>query len=357
MTDSLLGFPPDYPLPIPIPQLQFFKSPEPFQLENGGVLPELTLGYHTFGNLNAERSNVLWVCHALTANSDVSDWWSGLYGPGNVFDPEKYFIVCANMIGSCYGSTGPRSTNPVTGKAYGKDFPLVSIRDLARSQDLLRQHLGIEAIELCIGGSCGGHQVLELAFLIPEKIKKIALLVCAARESAWAIAIHESQRMAIEADPTWTDDEHLSGQAGLRAARAIGLLSYRSIEAYRDTQTDPDERSDGFRAAGYMQYQGAKLVRRFYSQSYWHLTKILDTHHVGRGRGGIPGALQQLTMPAFVFSIEKDMLIPPFEQEILARHLPAAQFCTVDSVYGHDGFLIETEVLKAELGEFMAVRR
>lgn len=344
---------PDYPLPIPIAGLQFFKSNESFPLENGGELPELTLGYHTFGILNAERSNVIWVCHALTANSDVSDWWSGLFGVGNVFDPEKYFIVCANMIGSCYGSTGPRSTNPPTSKAYGKDFPLVSIRDLARSQDLLRQHLGIEEIKLCIGGSCGGHQVLELAFLLPEKIKKIALLVCAARESAWAIAIHESQRMAIEADQTWANDEDQAGATGLRAARAIGLLSYRTIEAYRDTQTDTDERCDNFRASGYMQYQGEKLVRRFYAQSYWQLTKILDTHNVGRGRGGIPLALATLTMPAFVFSIEKDLLIPPFEQEMLAEHLPEAQFFSFDSKFGHDGFLIETEVLKVQLMAFL----
>lgn len=342
-----------YPLPIPIPGLQFFQSPEPFPLENGSVLPELTLGFHTFGTLNAERNNVIWVCHALTANSDVSDWWAGLFGPGNVFDPEKYYIVCANMIGSCYGSTGPRSTNPATGKAYGKDFPLVSMRDLARSQDLLRQHLGIESIALCIGGSCGGHQVLELAYLIPAKIKKIALLVCAARESAWAIAIHESQRMAIEADPTWAHDEDNSGQAGLRAARAIGLLSYRTIEAYRDTQSDTDERSDRFRAASYMNYQGEKLVRRFYSQCYWHLTKTLDTHHMGRGRGGISAALAQLTMPAFVFSIQKDLLIPPFEQELLAKHLPAAEFFSFDSAFGHDGFLIETEVLREKLGRFL----
>lgn len=345
--------PSGYKLPIPIPGLQFFNSPVPFPLENGGELPELTLGYHTFGTLNAERSNVIWVCHALTANSDVSDWWSGLFGPGKVFDPEKYFIVCANMIGSCYGSTGPRSIHPTTGKAYGTDFPLVSIRDIARSQDLLRQHLDIQSIELCIGGSCGGHQVLELAYLIPEKIKKIALLVCAARESAWAIAIHESQRMAIEADPSWTQDADESGQAGLRAARAIGLLSYRTIEAYRDTQSDSDERSNQFRAASYMNYQGEKLVRRFYSQSYWCLTKILDTHHIGRGRGGIPAALKQLTMPAFVFSIPKDLLIPPFEQAMLAEHLPAAQFCSFDSAFGHDGFLIETEILQAELGTFM----
>ncbi len=348
-----MNFQPDYPIPIAIPGLQFFKTREPFALENGGTLPELTLGFHTFGKLNASRSNVIWVCHALTANSDVSDWWSGLFGAGNVFDPEKYFIVCANIIGSCYGSTCPMSKNPETGKIYGKNFPLVSIRDLARAQDLLREHLQISEIQLCIGGSCGGHQVLEMAFLMPEKIRKIALLVCAARESAWPIAIHESQRMAIEADPTWQNEDEKSGAAGLRAARAIGLLSYRTIEAYRETQSDDDERSDRFRAASYQNYQGEKLVRRFYTQSYWHLTKTLDTHNLGRKRGGIPAALKKLAMPAFVFSIKKDLLIPPFEQKILAKHLPSAQFFSFDSKYGHDGFLIETEILREKLLAFL----
>lgn len=342
-----------YRLPVDIPGLQFWEHKAPFPLENGGVLPELTLGYHTYGTLNASRSNVIWVCHALTANSHVADWWSGLFGAGNIFDPERYFIVCVNMIGSCYGSTGPRSLHPHTGKTYGRDFPLVSIRDIAQSQYLLLQHLGIQEIALCIGGSCGGHQALELALIAPGMVQKIALLVCAARESAWAIAIHESQRMAIEADPDWLRDDDRAGAAGLRAARAIGLLSYRSIEAYRATQTDHDERSSAFSAAGYMQYQGEKLVRRFQTQSYWHLTRILDTHHVGRGRGGIAQALGQLHMPAFVFSIQQDLLIPPYEQELLARHLPNTRFFSLDSMYGHDGFLIELEVLRHELAVFL----
>lgn len=346
--------PAGYPLPIPIPGLQYYQSNGSFPLENGGVLPDLTIGFHTYGTLNAERSNVIWVCHALTANSDVSDWWSGLYGAGNVFDPEQYFIVCANMIGSCYGSTGPRSRHPETGKGYGKDFPLVSIRDVARAHQVLLKHLDIASIALCVGGSCGGHQVLEMAYLMPEKIKKIALLVCASRESAWAIAIHQSQRLAIEADPSWADDSDQGGKAGLRAARAVGLLSYRSIEAYRNTQTDPDERSDDFSAASYVRYQGDKLVKRFYAQSYWHLTKTLDTHHLGRERGGVAAALQRLEMPAWVFSIQQDMLIPPHEQEILARHLPNAQFYSCNSPYGHDGFLVETAAVRAHLFPFLA---
>lgn len=342
-----------YTIPVSIPALQFFHSKEPFILENGGVLPELTIAYHTFGRLNDDGSNIIWVCHALTANSDVSDWWAGLFGPGKVFDPERYFIVCANIIGSCYGSTCARSINPETGKAYGQDFPLVSVRDLASAHDLLRQHLGLEQISLCIGGSCGGHQVLEFAAISPEKIKKIALLVCAARESAWAIAIHESQRMALAADPTLWDDADQAGQAGLRAARAIGLLSYRTIDAYRDTQSDDDHRVEHFSAASYQQYQGEKLVRRFYAQCYYHLTRTLDTHQIGRGRGDAAQALQQLTMPAYVFSIERDLLIPPWEQRFLAKNLPNAQFSSLDSKYGHDGFLIETDFLNPQLRAFL----
>ena len=343
----------DYPIPIHIPELQFFQHPLPFELENGGALKNLTISYHTYGKLNPEGTNVIWVCHALTANSDVADWWSGLFGPGNVYDPERWFIVCANIIGSCYGSTCARSINPDTDKAYGVDFPLVTIRDIARAHDLLRQHLQINTIELCVGGSCGGHQALEFAYILKEKLKKMALLVCAARESAWAIAIHETQRMAIQADPTWNNDIDQAGAEGLRAARAVGLLTYRTIEAYREGQSNDDGRIDHFSAGSYVRYQGDKLVKRFYAQCYWHLTKTLDTHDFGRGRGGIPAALQQLTIPILVFSIEKDLLIPPFEQEMLAQHLPNAQFVSYDSKYGHDGFLVETDVLKELLLHFI----
>ena len=342
-----------YALPVTIPGVQYFHSHESFPLEAGGALDSLTIAYHTYGTLNEERSNVIWVCHALTANSDVADWWSGLFGPDNVFDPAQYFIVCANIIGSCYGSTCARSINAATGRAWGADFPLVSIRDIARAHDLLRTHLGIESVELCIGGSCGGHQAMELAWILGDRLKKLALLVSAARESAWAIAIHESQRMAIQADASWKEDRNDAGAEGLRAARAIGLLTYRTVEAYRNDQSDDDGRLEQFRAGSYVQYQGDKLVRRFYAQCYWHLTRTLDTHHFGRGRGGLENALQQLTVPTLIFSIEKDLLIPPFEQQLMAQHLPNARFYSLDSPYGHDGFLVETAALKPLLLDFL----
>jgi homoserine O-acetyltransferase/O-succinyltransferase len=335
--------PEGYTIPVDIPHLRFYHHLQPFPLESGAVLPELTVAFHTYGELNAEKTNVIWVCHALTANSDVADWWEGLFGPGKVYDPEKYFIVCANILGSCYGSTCPRSINPVTGRAYGTDFPVFTIRDIVQAQELLRQHLGIEEIQLCIGGSCGGHQVMEFAYLLPERIKNIALLVTSARETPWAIAIHEAQRMAIQADPTWKDDDDKGGVAGLMAARGMGLVSYRTFDAYKSGQIDVDDKIDDFRAASYIRYQGLKLERRFYAQCYWYLTKALDAHHIGRGRGGAEAALAKLKMPALVLSIDTDILIPPVEQFFLAEHLPNSTHVQLPSDFGHDGFLIETE--------------
>lgn len=341
---------PEYPIPVNIPGLQFYHHPEPLALEAGGVLPAFTVAYHTYGTLNAEGTNVIWVCHALTANSHVADWWEGIFGRDRLLDPQQYFIVCANILGSCYGTTCPRSKSTETGKAYGLDFPIFSIRDIVQAHDLLRKHLNIHEIALCIGGSCGGHQVMEFACLIPDRIKKIALLVTSARESAWAIAIHESQRLAIQADPSWREDRHEGGAAGLKAARGMGLIGYRTFSAYKDNQTDIDDRLDSFKAASYIRYQGDKLVRRFYAQCYWFLTKALDTHHIGRGRGGAETALRRLDMPALVIAIDSDVLIPPSEQRFLAAHLPNATFHEIHSGYGHDGFLIETEAVNRVVG-------
>ena len=343
-----------YRLPIEIEGLKYFHHREKFELELGDCLPELTVGYHTFGRLNEAKDNVIWVCHALTANSDVSDWWRGLFGKGNVFDPEKYFIVCANILGSCYGSTCPRSISPVTQKAYGTAFPLVSIRDMARAHDLLRKHLGLSKINLCIGGSCGGHQVLEFAFLQKKLIKNIALLVCGARESAWAVSTHEAQRLAIEADPTWKNDEDSAGKNGLRAARGAALLTYRTFTSYIDRQTDSDDKADNLMAASYIRYQGHKLERRFFAQAYYFLTKSLDTYHLGRGRGGIEKALRELEMPALIISVDSDLLIPPSQQIVLAEHLPNATFKLINSDFGHDGFLIEFEKIRKTLFDWWA---
>ncbi|MEM6964637.1 MAG: homoserine O-acetyltransferase [Bacteroidota bacterium] len=346
-----------YPIPIPINDIQFYHYEAEFLLESGKKLPELTIAYHTFGKLNANKDNVIWICHALTANSDVSDWWSGMFGKGKIYDPEKYFIICANILGSCYGSTCARSISPITGKAYGMNFPIISIRDIVHAHELLRRHLEIDSIDLCIGGSCGGHQVLEMAYLLQDKIKSIALLATSAVETPWAISTHEAQRLAIQADATFADDADRAGEQGLKAARGMALLTYRTFNAYLATQSDDAEKLDDFKAASYIRHQGKKLQQRFYAQAYYSLTKTLDTHNVGRKRGGIAKALAELKMPAFVLSIESDILIPPSQQFELAEHLPHATFVSLDSFYGHDGFLVEAPAINALLLEWKSQLR
>ncbi len=336
----------DYKIPVNIADLQYYEYEKPVQLESGVLLPQLKIGYHTFGTLNKSRDNVIWVCHALTANSDVREWWGGMLGAGKLFDTDKYFVVCANILGSCYGTTGPRSRNPKDYISYGLEFPYFTIRDIAKVHLLLRDHLNIEDIALLIGGSCGGHQCLEMALVDPSRVKNMALLVTSARESAWAIAIHEAGRMALFADPTFRENKDRAGAIGLKAARAQALLGYRTIQAYVRDQTDrEDDKIDEFKAASYVQYQGTKLERRFYAQCYYYLLKALDSHNIGRNRNGIEVALKQLTMPTVVIGIDSDMLIPIPFQQMLADHLPNGQFRGISSDYGHDGFLIEIEAI------------
>ncbi len=335
--------------------LQRFVSNEPFLLESGEELAGLEIAYHVYGKMNSRRDNVVWVCHALTANSDAAAWWPGVVGPGAAIDPEKYFIVCANILGSCYGSSGPLSTNPATGKPYYSHFPRITIRDQVKAHILLRQALGIESITLCMGGSMGGYQVLEWALAEPERIGRLFLIATSATESAWGIAIHEAQRLAIEADASWRHDSADAGRAGLKAARAIGMLTYRNYQAMRQTQQDPDpEKTDGFRAASYIRYQGEKLVTRFNAQSYWLLTKSMDSHHIGRGRNKtVAEVLASIRQPTLVMGIKTDLLCPPEEQRRMADALPHARYIEIESDYGHDGFLVEAPLVSKSLLHWM----
>ncbi len=328
-----------------------YKYTAPFFLESGAQLSELTIAYHTYGKLNAAQDNVIWICHALTANSDAADWWNGLVGEGKLFDPKQYFIVCANNLGSCYGTTGPTSINPVTGKPYGKEFPLITIRDIVAAHRLLQQHLGITKIKLGIGGSMGGQQVQEWAIADPDLFENLVLLATNAQHSPWGIAFNEAQRMAIEADPTIFDDTPEAGKRGIEAARAIAMLSYRHYQTYHKTQMEQtDEKIDDFRAASYQRYQGLKLHKRFNVLSYLILSKAMDSHNIGRGRGGVEAALQQIRAKTLVIGIHTDVLFPIEEQERIAMHIPNARLEIIDSHYGHDGFLVESPAIEKLVG-------
>ena len=324
-----------------------FHYKRTFQLEAGGTLPSFQLKYTTLGKLNEDRSNVIWVCHALTGNSDFTDWWAGLFTSDGPFDPSRNFIICANMLGGCYGSTGPLSINPDSGQPYYHAFPQLTIRDIVRAFDLLREELSISKVHTLIGGSLGGQQVLEWAILQPTVFEHIIPISCNAFHSPWGIAFNEAQRLAIEADPSWKHSEARAGIEGLKAARAIGMLSYRHYDTFGETQAEKNnERLDSFRAATYQRYQGEKLANRFNAFTYTLFSKVMDSHNVGRNRESVSNALKSIRSKALVVGIESDLLFPLTEQQYLSQQIPRAAFEVISSIYGHDGFLVEFDQLK-----------
>lgn len=333
--------------------IHYFDYNQPFELETGHTLPTLRIAYHTYGELNAERNNVVWVCHALTANSDVADWWPHTVEEGRFLDPTRYFIVCANILGSHYGTTGPLHTNPVTGKPYYKDFPPYTIRDMVRVHQLLANELGIDRIHAMIGSSVGGFQAVEWAVMEPHRIKRLALIATDAKASPWTIAIDETQRMAIEADTTFGEEHDDAGMAGLAAARAIGLLTYRGTEGYNLTQQDREEMPKVHRASTYQQYQGEKLCRRYNAYSYYAILNAFDTHSVGRGRGGVAAALATISARTIVVGITSDIIFTPKEMRELQSMITDSRYFEIDSPFGHDGFLVEYEQLNNILIPFM----
>lgn len=335
--------------------MQTFGFDGAFRLESGEVLPSVTIGYHTYGTFDPNKSKVVWICHALTANSDAADWWKGMVGENCIFDPAEYFVVCANILGSCYGTSGPLSINTTTGQPYYSSFPFVTIRDMVQAHILLRKHLQIETIHLLVGGSMGGYQALEWGLIEPGRIERLFITATSAAESAWGIAIHTAQRLAIEADSTWKNPAPDAGNKGLKAARAIGLLSYRNFEILTEKQTDTDvNKVDHFRASSYINYQGDKLVKRFNAYSYWLLTKAMDSHNIARGRSSHPiEVLQTIQQPTLVIGISSDILCPMHEQQIIAQNIPNATLIEIDSPYGHDGFIVEWEIISSHLRNWL----
>ena len=336
--------------------MNYFTYDGPFDLEGGDSLPGITVAYHTYGRLNADRSNVVWVCHALTANSDVARWWPGVVGEGAAIDPAEYFIICANILGSCYGSTGPLSNDPRTGRPYYSHFPAITVRDMVRAHILLRRHLGIPTIRLLMGGSMGGYQALEWSVMEKEVIDRLFLIATSPTESAWGIAVHTAQRLAIEADCTWREEFPEAGGKGLKAARAIGILTYRNYGIMVQKQTDPDtDKLDHFKASSYINYQGDKLVERFNAYSYWLLTKVMDSHQLARARGKtLDEVLQGIVQKTLIMGIGSDILCPVEEQRHMVRQMPDAVLVEIDSAYGHDGFMVEGGKIATHLREWLS---
>lgn len=339
------------------PETRFWRSSH-FMLESGEQLEEVEVAYRTWGNFDGD--NAVLVFHALTGSADVDTWWAPLLGSERSLDPARNFIICSNILGSCYGTTGPASLNPRTGRPWGSDFPSITIRDMVRLQALLLNGLGIQRLKLVLGGSLGGMQALEWALLYPERVEAMAAIACSGRHSAWCIGLSEAQRQAIFTDPLWQqghyDPEH-PPTSGLAAARMMAMCTYRSQMSFEARFGRQRNLEHHFAMAEYLRYQGTRLVRRFDANAYIALTYAMDTHDVGNNRGSYETALESIQVPTLIVAIDSDILYPPKEQQELAQLIPRAHFAWLHSGHGHDAFLIEMDALDRIVLNFRASLR
>lgn len=323
--------------------IKYFLYPNTFELESGNKLDSLKIAYSVYGDPSAKET--IWVCHALSGNSLVEEWWGGLFGVNKLFDFKKYRVICANVIGSCYGTTGPDELDDP------RDFPLVTVKDIVRGHQLLSDYLSVDSIDYLVGASLGGQQALEWAISQPGRIRELILIATNAQHSPFGKAFNEAQRLAIEADETYGLKG--GGSKGLKAARAIAMLSYRSYADFDIKQADKGEKLDGHNASSYVRYQGEKFIDRFKVGAYYTLSKAMDTHDVGRGVESVEQALSLIKARTLVVGVSSDLLFPFSEQQFLADHIDGAEIGTIYSDHGHDAFLIEYEQLSNIISEFI----
>lgn len=336
----------------------------PFTLVSGQALPELKLHYAVYGKVNEQRDNVILVCHALSGSARVGEWWPQLFltaeNPAGVFDLARDCIVCANVPGSCYGSTGPQSLNPATGKLYGADFPLVTVRDWVQAQALLLDHLGIGTLRAALGGSLGGMQAMQWAIDQPQRVQR-CIAVGAAPLTAMGLALNHLQRLAIRNDKHWQDGQYDLTQAplaGLALARAIAMLSYKSEELFaeryarnpnRNGENPSRSLTERYDVGGYLDYQGESFTRRFDANSYLILTKAMDDFHPAQGYESEAAAFRRITAQVLLVGISSDWLFPAVEVKALSERMRQegvrAAYAELESSHGHDGFLADAAAL------------
>jgi homoserine O-acetyltransferase len=351
-------------------------SDRPFVLEGGGLLRDIDVAYETWGELAPDAANAVLVCHALTGDTHAAGpiaeghatpgWWDDLIGPGKALDTDRLFVVCVNVLGGCQGTTGPASPNPETGRPYGSAFPVVSVRDMVRTQAAVANDLGIRKWLSVVGGSMGGMQVLEWGVMFPERVRSIIPIATSAAASAQQIAWWSTGRRIIRLDPRWRGGDYYDAPPGegpgegLAMARMVSQITFRTDDVFTDRfGRELVEGLDGFslwqrfQVERYLEYHGDKLARRFDANSYLLMTKAMDLHDIGRGRGGIDAALARITVPTLVLGVDSDMLYPTYQQRQIVDGLESAEYVEVHSAHGHDSFLIESEQVGAALSEFL----
>lgn len=326
-----------------------FLKLETLPLESGARLSEPTIAYQSWGRLNADKSNAILINHALTGWSDVPAWWPKMVGPGLAFDTDRFFIICPNVIGGCQGSTGPSSLAP-DGRRFGSRFPTVSIRDMVLAEKKVAEHFGIERFLLAAGPSLGGMRALEWAITYPDSVAAICVIGSSAIATGDQIGTASIQIRAIKSDPNFYGGDYYEAEKGpvegLGIARRIAHLTYRT-ELEMDLRFGALGQEDGsgrFQVASYLDHQAEKLQRRFDANTYIHLTEAMNTHDVGRGRGGVGAALSRIKAETTVVAIDTDRLFPPRLQKEIVELTPTAKpLEVISSPFGHDGFLIEVE--------------
>lgn len=336
---------------------EFLDIDEEFHLERGGTLPHVRVAYRTWGR---PRRNAKLVCHALTGSADADEWWADLFGPGRALDPDRDFIVSANVLGGCYGTTGPTSRADGAFEPYGCAFPEVTIRDMVHLQARLLRHLEVDTLDLVVGGSMGAMQVLEWALLYPDTVRAIAPIAAGPTQSAWGVALSEAQRQAIKADANFADGRYPLGAGpsqGLAAARSMAMISYRSPQSFDERFGREQNEDHDFQVQSYLRHQGSKLVDRFDANTYLALVAAMDSHDVGRGRGSVGEALGTIRQPALVISVSSDGLYPPEEVAAMAENLPNGELREIDAPHGHDAFLIKIDEVNDHLVEFIERHR
>jgi homoserine O-acetyltransferase len=357
-----------------------FGPEKPLRLDSGATLEGFDIAYQTYGQLNADRSNAVLVCHALTGDQHVASphpvtgkpgWWQRMIGPGRPLDPSRHFIICANVLGGCMGSSGPSSTNPATGEPYGLSFPVITIGDMVRAQAMLVDALGIESLFAVVGGSMGGMQVLQWAADYPDRVFSGVCIAATARHSAQNIAFHEVGRQAIMADPEWRGGDYARlgarPQKGLAVARMAAHITYLSEPALQrkfGRELQRDGLSWGFDAdfqvESYLRHQGSSFVDRFDANSYLYITRAMDYFDLAAAHGGkLAESFRGLAGKRFcALSFTSDWLYPTAESRTIVRALNAAgakaSFVEIESDKGHDAFLLDEPVMYAALSGFLA---